>query len=78
MFCPTINKTTGEDMVCGSAHGLLMPYWSTKKNEPKGRLLKATQVSPRGGNLRVLWDQDQDIVRLQGQVYPFAKGKLDA
>lgn len=77
MFCPAINKTTGEDSVCGSAHGLLTPYWSNKKRVPAGQLLKATQVSPRGGKLKVVWDSEKDVVKVQGQVYSLTKGTLN-
>jgi PhzF family phenazine biosynthesis protein len=76
MLCPKINVVDGEDPVCGSAHGLLTPYWSAKKGFTPGQLLKATQVSPRGGKLRVAWAKNEDVVRLQGQVFTLTKGEF--
>ncbi|KAK0208662.1 hypothetical protein DFS33DRAFT_1271841 [Desarmillaria ectypa] len=72
MFAPTI-LTSGEDHVCGAAHCLLTPYWFSKKNVTK-ELGVATQVSKRGGTLRV--GKGKEVVRIRGQACIFSSGTL--
>jgi len=58
-----------EDHVCGFAHALLAPYSTLKRRALSqtpsvsgNTLLVAKQVSKRGGDLRVHWDEERDIV----------------
>jgi predicted PhzF superfamily epimerase YddE/YHI9 len=60
-----------EDPVTGSAHTILGPYWM---EELKSEALRARQVSPRGGNLRVHVDGDR--VHVSGQAVTVVKGTL--
>jgi predicted PhzF superfamily epimerase YddE/YHI9 len=75
MFTPG-NVPGDEDHVCGSAHCLMAPYWYKKRGIPGGQEIKAKQVSPRGGDLKVVCDTDTNIVRLMGQVTVWGKGEL--
>ncbi|KAF9469672.1 hypothetical protein BDZ94DRAFT_1151766 [Collybia nuda] len=75
MFAPGF-VTGDEDHVCGSAHCVLVPYWSKKLNIARGNEIKATQVSRRGGDLKVVWDSEEDIVTLRGEVTILANGEL--
>ncbi|KAK0465478.1 uncharacterized protein EV420DRAFT_961303 [Desarmillaria tabescens] len=72
MFAPAI-LASGEDHVCGAAHCLLTPYWFNKKNVTE-ELGAATQVSKRGGMLRV--GKGKGVVRIQGQACVFSSGTL--
>lgn len=65
-----------EDFVCGSAHCMMVPYWSKKKGVARGQEIKATQVSARGGILKLVWESDKDAVTLMGQLAVLAKGEL--
>ena len=65
------------DHVCGSAHALLTPYYTSKRrarseepsSQPTTNLeLHARQVSKRGGDLRVVWDEERGIVKIAGEV----------
>lgn len=76
MFAPK-DVPGGEDHVCGSAHCLLIPYWYKKRGISGGTETKARQVSIRGGELKVDWDTEMDIVRLMGQVTILGKGELE-
>ncbi|THH29351.1 hypothetical protein EUX98_g4834 [Antrodiella citrinella] len=53
-----------EDPVCGSAHGLLTPYWS-KKQGFGDKQVSVKQVSPRGGGLDVKWNIQEGTVTLR-------------
>ncbi|KAF8226325.1 Diaminopimelate epimerase-like protein [Tricholoma matsutake] len=75
MFAPGI-VPGDEDHVCGSAHCLMAPYWYKKRGIPGGQETKAKQVSPRGGDLKVIWEADMNIVRLIGEVVVLGKGEL--
>jgi len=75
MFAPTVGLP--EDHVCGSAHALLTPYYTSKRrarseepsSQPTTNLeLHARQVSKRGGDLRVVWDEERGIVKIAGEV----------
>jgi len=76
MFSPLGIVGTGEDHVCGSAHGLLVPYWSSKLGIAPGEEIKAKQVSPRGGDLRVVWNKENGRIRLRGQCVILASGEI--
>ncbi|KAG1874347.1 hypothetical protein F4604DRAFT_1654002 [Suillus subluteus] len=71
MFAPVAGVP--EDHVCGSAHTLLVPYWATRLGK-KNQEMYVRQVSPRGGELWVVWDQDKSLVRLKGHAKAFGKG----
>ncbi|KAL0951680.1 hypothetical protein HGRIS_008359 [Hohenbuehelia grisea] len=77
MFAPMHLKSIGgEDHVCGSAHCMLTPYWSRKLQFAKGGEMKARQVSKRGGDIKVAWDEEREIIRLMGQVVIYTKGEV--
>ncbi|KAJ7112857.1 hypothetical protein C8R43DRAFT_1099561 [Mycena crocata] len=71
MFVPML-----EDAVCGSAHCLLAPYWSRKKSLVPNREFKAKQVSSRGGNLSLVWDQGNGLLTLKGETFVMASGEI--
>ena len=55
-----------EDPVTGSAHTVLVPYWS---NELNGKIkLFARQSSPRGGELGLEMKSDHVVVKGQGTI----------
>ncbi|CAG7659223.1 unnamed protein product [Allacma fusca] len=62
-----------EDPVCGTAHTLLLPYWS---NELKmvGEDLQTLQLSSRGGKLRGAWKASK--VTLTGTARVVVEGQL--
>lgn len=61
-----------EDPVTGSAHCILIPYWSERLNKQS---LVAFQISERGGELRC---QDMgDRVKIAGRAVPFLAGIID-
>jgi PhzF family phenazine biosynthesis protein len=72
MFAPVAGIP--EDPVCGSAHTLLVPYWATRLGKKNREEMYVRQVSPRGGDLWVTWDQDEGLVKLKGHAKAFAKG----
>lgn len=67
----TPNGAITEDPVTGSAHCILMPYWSRRVN--KNRLL-ARQISKRGGN--ILCEIKNDRVYLTGKALPYLQGTI--
>ncbi|KAF8079025.1 hypothetical protein FPV67DRAFT_92367 [Lyophyllum atratum] len=75
MFAPGYVQND-EDPVCGSAHCLMAPYWYTKLGIPSGQAIMARQVSPRGGELRLVWQANKAILKLMGQVRELGKGEL--
>lgn len=77
MFAP-VASVEGEDHVCGTAHGVLTPYWSGKLDVKPGDVVKARQVSKRGGDLRLIWDRERGTLKLRGQCSVFAKGEINA
>ena len=61
-----------EDPVTGSAHITLVPYWS----EILGKsVLTATQLSPRGGNLRCRLNGDR--VHIGGKALTYLTGEIN-
>ncbi|KAJ3488206.1 hypothetical protein NLI96_g3019 [Meripilus lineatus] len=74
MFAPLVN--VNEDHVCGSAHCMLVPYWTQKLGENGNGFMRARQVGPRGGELDVVWLEDEERVLLRGECRVVMKGKL--
>lgn len=68
-FCP--RKGIDEDPVTGSAHCLLTPFWAAKLHRP---VLRARQLSPRGGELLCEWRSDR--VLLSGSAVTFLQGTI--
>ena len=67
-----------EDPVCGTAHTLLTPYWTSKSvlhAQVEGNGILARQVSERGGELRIRIDEE-GLVRLAGSVTVISQGEL--
>lgn len=62
------------DHVCGSAHGLLAPYWSSKLRSTS---LLARQVSARGGELGVDYDESSGLVKLRGSTALVGRGHIN-
>jgi predicted PhzF superfamily epimerase YddE/YHI9 len=75
MFAPGLIPG-GEDHVCGSAHCVITPYWYDKLGISRGLEIRARQVSPRGGELGLLWEADQNVLRVKGAATFLAKGEL--
>ncbi|KIK36087.1 hypothetical protein CY34DRAFT_68372, partial [Suillus luteus UH-Slu-Lm8-n1] len=50
------------------------PYWATRLGKKNQEEMYVRQVSPRGGELWVSWDQDRNLVRLKGHAKAFGKG----
>ncbi|KAF8665415.1 hypothetical protein AX16_000434 [Volvariella volvacea WC 439] len=65
----------GEDHVCGSAHCLSGPYWYKRKGIDIGSVVKAKQVSARGGELQLILQED-GFLRLGGQLKEIGEGRL--
>lgn len=65
-----------EDHVCGSAHCLLVPYWTAKK-QLQGTFM-VRMASKRGGDLRVTVDDivGSETIKLAGQLKVTTKGQL--
>lgn len=61
-----------EDPVTGSAHALVAPYWFARTGR---RLLKAQQLSRRGGRLRLL-RRGEDQVVVEGETALVWSGEL--
>ncbi|KAF5384993.1 hypothetical protein D9615_001182 [Tricholomella constricta] len=75
MFAPGF-VAGDEDYVCGSAHCLMTPYWYRKFGISSGQEIRARQVSRRGGDLKLVWDSQKNIVKLSGEVAVLGKGEL--
>ncbi len=63
--------TISEDPVTGSAHCILMPYWSRRVNKNR---LTARQISKRGGN--IICEIKNDRVYLTGKALPYLQGTI--
>ena len=68
-FCP--GEGVAEDPVTGSAHSMLIPYWSEKLGKTA---MQARQVSARGGDLRC--ELKGDRVLIGGQAALYLKGTV--
>jgi len=66
----------GEDPVCGSAHCILAPYWYKKQLIASGKSVKAKQVSARGGDLLLTWDEAAKSIKLVGESTVIGVGNL--
>ncbi len=56
-FCP--GEAVAEDLVTGSAHSMLIPYW----HDRLGKItMRARQVSARGGDLHCQWQGDRVLI----------------
>ncbi|KAH7883979.1 hypothetical protein F5I97DRAFT_1814010 [Phlebopus sp. FC_14] len=75
MFAPLHGIT--EDQVTGSAHTMLVPYWAKRLRKGEGEEMYARQVSVRGGDLWVRWEQMRGKVVIKSKAVYFAKGELD-
>ncbi|KAJ7919290.1 hypothetical protein B0H13DRAFT_2249756 [Mycena leptocephala] len=68
MFAPSVlAPPASEDQVCGSAHCLTGPYCREK--------FTAKQVSSRGGDLNLFWDQSAAILKLKGETFVMSRGR---
>ncbi|KAJ7757536.1 hypothetical protein B0H16DRAFT_1662420 [Mycena metata] len=76
LFPRVLPPPFSEDSVCGSAHCLLAPYWSKKSGLASDQPFSARQVSPRGGDLGLFWDQTGDVVALTAATFVFSKGVI--
>ncbi|GAA5933424.1 hypothetical protein JCM3775_000687 [Rhodotorula graminis] len=79
-----------EDPVTGAAHTALAPFWLASGPEARarlppgpggarggGRTLRARQVSPRGGEMVVVLDEDERRVELQGSAVRVMRGEIE-
>ena len=69
-FAPSVG--VNEDPVTGSAHTMLIPYWSKQLNKPN---LKAKQISKRGGILHC--KQVGDRVEIGGKAVTYLVGTIN-
>lgn len=69
-FAPALG--INEDPVTGSAHTMMIPYWSIKLGKKK---LKARQVSKRGGT--VYCTMLDDRVEIAGKAVTYLEGVID-
>jgi predicted PhzF superfamily epimerase YddE/YHI9 len=60
-----------EDPVTGSTHCTLGPYWAQRLGKP---VLRARQISPRGGTLLV--EPRGERVRITGSAVLYARGTI--
>jgi len=74
MFAPSFGVP--EDPVCGSAHCVLTPYWSQVLGIPPGEVIRARQVSRRGGDLELVWEKAKGTVKIRGEAAIVARGEL--
>ena len=68
-FCP--GESVAEDPVTGSAHCMLIPWWSEQLGKTQ---MTARQVSARGGDLRC--ELKGDRVLMSGQAALYLKGTV--
>jgi predicted PhzF superfamily epimerase YddE/YHI9 len=61
-----------EDPVTGSAHSMLIPYWSKRL---KKKDLHALQLSARGGEL--FCQDNEDRVKIGGKAVTYLRGEID-
>lgn len=65
----------GEDPATGSSNCLLGPYW-TEKLGKKGEELSARQLSARGGEVKIVWDEQAGKCKLRGKAVVVMRGEL--
>lgn len=68
-FAPAVGIS--EDPVTGSAHTMLIPYWSKKLNKKE---LKARQLSKRGGNIHCI--DNGNRVKIGGEAAYYMEGTI--
>ena len=68
-FCPGIG--IDEDPVTGSAHTTLTPFWAARLGK---KVMKARQLSSRGGVLECTLDGDR--IRIAGKAHLYLKGEI--
>ncbi|KAL4065210.1 hypothetical protein J3A83DRAFT_4265238 [Scleroderma citrinum] len=75
-FMPVIGVM--EDHICGTAHGYMMPYYAAQPDIDvvAGKEVFVRQVGPRGGDLWVTLDRENEVVKLRGNGKLFAKGEI--
>jgi predicted PhzF superfamily epimerase YddE/YHI9 len=64
------------DPVTDSAHCLLAPYWIKQLGLEKGTVLSARQVSERGGEIDIVYDEDKKTCKLRGKAQTIAHGDM--
>jgi PhzF family phenazine biosynthesis protein len=62
-----------EDPVCGSSHCELAPYWADRLNK---NILKAKQVSKRGGEILCRVEKEKGRVVISGRAVTFMEGDI--
>ncbi|PVF96065.1 Diaminopimelate epimerase-like protein, partial [Serendipita vermifera] len=65
MFAPL--KGINEDHVTGSACSFATKYWTAKAGIAPGVAMAVRQVSARGGDVEVVWDDEKGTARLRGE-----------
>ena len=67
-----------EDHVCGTAHALMMPYYAAQADVDivPGKEAFVRQVGPRGGDLWVTLDEENEVIRLRGNAKLFSRGEI--
>ncbi|KAG6846103.1 hypothetical protein H0H87_006467 [Tephrocybe sp. NHM501043] len=76
MFAPGL-VPGDEDAVCGSAHCVMVPYWYTHFGIASGQEIRARQVSARGGDLKLVWEQETSSIKLAGEVVVLGRGEIN-
>ncbi|KAJ3686954.1 hypothetical protein LUZ61_016118 [Rhynchospora tenuis] len=71
MFCPKLG--VNEDLVCGSIHCALAPYWSEKL---KKKSLTSFMASQRSGVLHLELDEESQRVRISGEAVTVMVGTI--
>jgi predicted PhzF superfamily epimerase YddE/YHI9 len=72
MFAPRAGVP--EDPVCGTAHALATPYWMATR--VLSGVVNAKQVSSRGGDLKIRFDETEQRIKLAGKVKTVSQGEL--
>jgi predicted PhzF superfamily epimerase YddE/YHI9 len=74
MFAPL--KGINEDHVTGSACSFAAKFWAAKAGIAPGVALAVRQVSERGGDVEVVWDDDRGTARLRGETRVSSHGVI--
>jgi predicted PhzF superfamily epimerase YddE/YHI9 len=70
VFAPKLGLP--EDPVCGTAHRIIVPYWSEQFGKKE---LHSRQLSPRGGDLWCRLENDRVII--SGEAVTFLSGFVE-
>jgi len=65
-----------EDPVTGSASSFAAKYWAARANVGPGRVMEVSQVSHRGGELEVIWEEPSGTVKLRGNGRVASRGEI--